>query len=44
MLGANLSDRLLPDPAAESVAQTATAFDGAGGYFDTTLTTTGTTG
>jgi hypothetical protein len=44
MLGVNLSDRLLPDPAAESVAQTATAFDGAGGYFDTTLTTTGSTG
>jgi hypothetical protein len=44
MLGANLSDRLLPDPAAESVTQTATAFDGTSGYFDTTLTTTGSAG
>ena len=44
MLGATLSDRLLPDPAAESVIQTATAFDGAGSYFDTTLTSTGATG
>jgi hypothetical protein len=44
MLGVNLSDRLLPDPAAESVAQTATAFDGTSGYLDTTLTTTGSAG
>jgi hypothetical protein len=40
IFGADLSDRLLPDPAAESVAQTATAFDGADGYFDTTTSTT----
>jgi hypothetical protein len=39
MLGANLSDRLLPDPAAESVAQIATVFDGTASYFDTTATT-----
>jgi hypothetical protein len=39
MMGVNMSDRLLPDPAAESVAQTATVFDGTASYFDTTATT-----
>lgn len=46
MLGTHLSDRLLSDPAAESVTQTATAFSDQGSYFDTTpsTTTTGTIG
>jgi hypothetical protein len=48
MLGTHLSDRLLSDPAAEAVTQTATAFADQGSYFDTSTTTTttatGTTG
>ena len=40
MLGTHLSDRLLSDPAAESVTQTATAFADQGSYFDTSATTT----
>lgn len=44
MLGARLSDRLMADPAAESITQTATAFDGSGSYFDTSTSTTGAAG
>ena len=44
MLGTRLSDRLLGDPAAEGVTQTATAFADQGSYFDTTTPTTTATG
>jgi ferric-dicitrate binding protein FerR (iron transport regulator) len=48
IMGAQISDQVLSDPAAESVTQTATAFNETGSYFDTTTTTnspsTGTAG